>query len=107
MREVKIFLISVGGCPMRGYISFGEVSSFYVHFHIKNFCLIFHIHSFRFKIHAGLQVDSDFNTESKFSCSMSSFFPLLSGNSKPTKPLKRLSFYQFGAVREPSKRSSQ
>ena len=49
------------------------------------------IHIFRFKTDAGLQVDTDFNTESKFSFSSSSFFSLLSGHSKPTKPMKLLS----------------
>ena len=36
--------------------------------------LIFNIRIYRFKTDAGLQVDIDFNTESKFSFSRSSFF---------------------------------
>ena len=36
--------------------------------------LIFNIYIFRFKMEAGLRVDTDFNTESKFSCSSSNFF---------------------------------
>ena len=36
--------------------------------------LIFNIHIFRFKIDAWLQVDIDFNTESKFSCLRAVFF---------------------------------
>ena len=62
------------------YISFGEVSSLCVYFSYfemqdleisKIFtcgALIFNIHIFRFKIHAVLQVDIEFNFESKFSC---------------------------------------
>ena len=42
---------------------------------------------------AGFQVDIDFNTESKFSCSRSSFFSTLSGPSKPAKPIKLLSCF--------------
>ena len=53
--------------------------------------LIFNIHIFRFNMDAGLQVDIYFNTESKFYCSCSCFFSLLSGHSKPTKPMKLLS----------------
>ena len=91
--EVEIFLISGWCYPMRkGYISWGEVSSFSVHFLIfkckiskfqKIFAsgtLIFNIHIFRFKTDAGLQVDIDFNTESKFSFSKSSFYSSLSGH---------------------------
>ena len=55
--------------------------------------LIFNIHIFRFKMDAGLHLDIDFNTESKFSCSRSSFFLPLSGPSKPTKPMTLLSFF--------------
>ena len=73
------------------------------HFEIQDFknskilvcgTLIFNIHIsiFRFKIHVGLQVDIDFNTKSKISCWRSSFFWPLSGHSKPTKPMKLLSF---------------
>ena len=36
--------------------------------------LIFNIYIFRFKMDAGLRVDTDFNTESKFSCLSSNFF---------------------------------
>ena len=43
--------------------------------------LIFNIHIFKFKIHAGLQVDIDFNSESEFFCSRSSFISHLSGHS--------------------------
>ena len=52
--------------------------------------LIFNIHISRLKMIAGLQVYIDFNTESKFSFSRSSFFSPLSGHSKRTKPLKTL-----------------
>ena len=52
---------------------------------------IFPVFTFSDLRHAGLQVDTDFNTESKFSFSSSSFFSLLSGHSKPTKPMKLLS----------------
>ena len=49
---------------------------------LKNFVcstVSFNILIFRFKIDAGLQVDIDFNTESKFSFSRSSVFSPLSG----------------------------
>ena len=86
-----------------GYISLGESGSFspFTHFEMldlkisKNFAcgtFISNIHIFRFTTDAGLQVDTDFNTESKFSFLRSSFFSPLSGNSKPTKPMKLLSF---------------
>ena len=96
--EVKIFLIS-GGLPYergRG-ISLGEVSSFYVHFPILK-CKDskiekFNIHIFIFKIHARFQIGKDYNTESKFSCSRNSLFSPVSGYSKPTKPIKLLSFW--------------
>ena len=103
--EVKIFLTSGGSSPMRGrYISQRKVSSFFVNFlilkckiskiqNIFAYCaLIFNIHIFRFKADVELQVDIDFNTESKFSCSRSIFFSPLSGHSKPNKPMKLLSF---------------
>ena len=60
--------------------------------------LIFNIHIFRFKIHAGLQVNIDFSTESIFSCSRSSFFSPLSVHLKPTKPMKMLSFLSIWCV---------
>ena len=69
--------------------------------------LIFNIHIFRFKTDTGLQVDIDFNTESKLSFSRSSFFSCLTWHSKPTKLTKLLSFYPFGGFRGPSKPSSQ
>ena len=53
--------------------------------------LIFNIHIFGFRANAGLQGDIDLNTESK-SFSSRSFFPILSGRSIPTKPMKLLSF---------------
>ena len=68
--------------------------------------LIFNIHISRFKIHAELQVDIDFDTESKLSCSRSSFFSPLSGHSKPTKPMKLFSFLS-SVFRGPSKLSRQ
>ena len=61
---------------------------------------IFNIHIFRFRMHARLQVDIDFNTESKFSFSRSGFFSPLGGHSKVTKPVKLL-FYPIGAFRGP------
>ena len=95
----KYFWFQGGG----GYISSGESGSFspFTHFEMldlkisKNFAcgtFISNIHIFRFTTDAGLQVDTDFNTESKFSFLRSSFFSPLSGNSKPTKPMKLLSF---------------
>ena len=77
---------------MRGVCFVGGGRSFSVHFLIlkckiskiqKNFAsgtLIFNIHVFRFKRDGGLQVDIDFNTESNFSFSRSSFFSRLSGH---------------------------
>ena len=69
------------------------------HFEMQHFkknlacgTLIFNFNIFRFKTNAGLQVDIDFNNESKFYFSRSSFFSPLSGHSKPTKPMKLLSF---------------
>ena len=62
--------------------------------------LNFNIHIFRFTMDAGLQVDIDFNTESKFSFPRSSFFSPLSGHSKPIN-------YPFGWFRGPPKPSSQ
>ena len=74
MHPRDIFDIT-GVYPMKGggYISLGEVSSFCVHFPILKrtiskiilVCgvLIFNIYIFRIKIHPGLQVDIDFNTE--------------------------------------------
>ena len=52
--------------------------------------LISNILIFRFMMDAGPQVDIDFNT--KFSCLSSCFFSPLTGHSKPTKPMKLLSF---------------
>ena len=116
--EFKIFLIS--GRKRGGGVLFLRVKS--VHFlsifsfwnaqDFKNSklfvcsALIFNIPIFRFKMDAGLQVDFEFNTKSKFFCSRSSFFSLLSGHSKPTKPM-RLLFYPFGRFRGRSKPSSQ
>ena len=48
--------------------------------------LLFNIHIFRFKLDAGLQVDIDFNTESKFSCSRNSLFLPLSSVSPQNQP---------------------
>ena len=48
---------------------------------------------FKFKTDARLQVDIKFNTEYKFPFSRSSLFSPLSGQSKPTKPMKLLSFF--------------
>ena len=69
--------------------------------------LICNIHIFRFNTDTGAQVDIDFNTESKLSFSRNSFFSLLTWHSKPTKPMKLLSFYSFGGFRGPSRTSSQ
>ena len=55
--------------------------------------LVFNLHIFRFKTDAELQVNIDFNTESKFFCSRSSLFSPLSGQSNSTKPMKLLSFF--------------
>ena len=94
----------MGGCPIRGLCFFGGgplILCPFSHIEMQHFknseifasdALIFNIHIFRFKVHAGLQVDIDFNTESKFSCSRSSFFLPLSGHAKPAKPMKLLSF---------------
>ena len=73
-----------------GYISLGESGSFspFTHFEMldlkisKNFAcgtFISNIHIFRFTTDAGLQVDTDFNTESKFS-----FFGGFRGPRKPS-----------------------
>ena len=104
---------------MRGRdISLGEVSSFYVHFPILKWdfkvskmfacaaCIV-KIHIFRFRMHARLQVDIDFNTESKFSFSRTGFFSPLRGHSKVIKPVKLLFFYPIGAFRGPPKPPSQ
>ena len=114
-----------GGCLMRvGYISKGKVSLFSSIFpfwnarfqKFKNFCLqgphfqYSHFHIFRFKMDARLQVDIDYNTESKFSwfsCSSRSFFSPVCGPSKPTKSMKQFFFYPFGGFRGPFKPSSQ
>ena len=84
--EVKIFLISGElSCEEGGYISLWRSvhsPSLFSFWNAKpqklkkNACgaLIFNIHIFRFKTDAGLQVDIDFNIESKFSFSRSSFF---------------------------------
>ena len=114
--EVEIFLISRGR-EGEGVVLWGREGIYLIyffkgdqfilltfsHFEIQDFknskilvcgTLIFNIHIsiFRFKIHVGLQVDFDFNTKSKISCWRSSFFWPLSGHSKPTKPMKLLSF---------------
>ena len=68
---------------------------------------IFNIHIFRFNTDTGLQVDIDFNTESKLSFSRNSFFSLLTWHSRPTEPMKLFSFYSFGGFRGPSRPSSQ
>ena len=73
-----------------GYISLGKSGSFspFTHFEMldlkisKNFAcgtFISNIHIFRFTTDAGLQVDTDFNTESKFS-----FFGGFRGPRKPS-----------------------
>ena len=110
-----------GGCPIRGW-------GLYVIFHrgrsIHSSCILSFWNAsfqkfksflfaapsfsiFRFKTDTGLQVDIDFNTESKLSFSRSSFFSCLTWHSKPTKLMKLLSFYPFGGFRGPSKPSSQ
>ena len=77
---VKVFLISVGGWPMRNLYFFwgGQfIVRVFSYFGMQDLeiskiftcgALIFNIHIFRFKIHAVLQVDIEFNFESKFSC---------------------------------------
>ena len=76
------FLISGGG---RLYFLGGGqfILRLFSRFEMQNFrnsklfacsALIFNIYIFRFKMDAGLRVDTDFNTESKFSCSSSNFF---------------------------------
>ena len=91
--EVKIFLISGRGLPYEGggvyFVRGGQfILHSFSHFemqdfkNLKNFVcstVSFNILIFRFKIDAGLQVDIDFNTESKFSFSRSSVFSPLSG----------------------------
>ena len=108
----------MGGCPIRGLCFFGGgplILCPFSHTEMQYFknseifacdALIFNIYIFRFKIHAELQVDIDFNTESKFSCSRSSFFSPLSGHSKQTKPMKLHSFLSICAFRGPSKPSN-
>ena len=99
-------------CSMRGrglYFFGGTqfILRLFSHFEMQDFknsksfacALIFNIHIFRFKIHAGIQVDIDFNTESKSPCSKSSFFSPLSGHSKPNKPMKVLSFLSIWCVK--------
>ena len=77
--SVKIFLISVGGWPMRLYFFGGGqfIVRPFSHFGMQDLKIlkiftcgarIFNIHIFRFKVHAELQVDIEFNFESKFSC---------------------------------------
>ena len=108
----KYFWFQGGGVVLWGGIilCMGEVSSYSVHFLILKCkiskieiffacgALIFNIHIFRFKTDAGLQVGIDFITESKFSFSRSSFSSPLSGHSKPTKPMKLLSFLSIWLV---------
>ena len=98
-----------GGCSLRSVMVyfFGEgqfVLCPFSHFEIQDLkiseilscgTLIFNIHIFRFKIHAGLLVVNDFYIESKFSCLRNSFFWPCSGHSKPTKPMKLLSFFIY------------
>ena len=76
MRGVKFIL-----CPFSHF----EMQEFKNSKHFACSVLIFNIHIFRLKVDAGLQVDIDFNTESEFSRSRSSFFSPLSDHSKPTK----------------------
>ena len=45
--------------------------------------LIFNIHIFRLEIHAGFQVDIDFNTESNFFFCAVSFHPLVVTQNQP------------------------
>ena len=114
MGEVKIFLISGGkklSCEGEGYFFRGGqfILRSFSHFEMQDFkgskifacgAFIFNIHIFRFRMHARLQVDIDFNIESKFSFSRSGFFSPLGGHSKVTKPVKLL-FYPIGAFRGP------
>ena len=66
----------------------------FFHFEMKDFknskifacALISNIHIFKFKMDAEVQVDIDFNSESKFFCLRSTFFSPLSEPLKPTKP---------------------
>ena len=94
---------------MRGGVYFFGGGQFilhpFSHFEMQDFknsktlgALIFTIHIFKFKMGAGLQVDIDFNTESKFSCPRSSFFSPFSGHSKPTKLMKLLSFLYIWCI---------
>ena len=91
------------GVALWGYITQRKVSLFSICFPIlkckisktqlfTSSALIFNIHIFRFKMDAGLQVYIYFNTEFEFSCLRSSFFSTLNRHSKPTKPMKLLSF---------------
>ena len=56
------------------------------------------IHIFRFKTDAGLQVDTDFNTESKFSFSSSSFFSLLVGTQNQPNPWNCFLLHSFAGL---------
>ena len=110
LREVKIFLMSVVGLSYEGvgeggYIYLAEVSSFYVHFPILK-CKILKIQSFllsphfqytyfHIKIYAALQVDIEFNTESKFSCPRSSFSSPSVGTQKQPSQWNCFLFYPF------------
>ena len=66
---------------------------------------IFNIHIFRFKTGARVQVDIDFDTESKFSRSIF-FSPLVDTKNQP-KPQNFFLFYPLGGFRGPSKPFSQ
>ena len=80
------------GCPMRGVHFVGQfILHPFSHFEMQD-SKIQTFHTFRSKADAGLQVDIDFNIESKFYFSRSSFFSPLSGHYKPIKPIKLLSF---------------
>ena len=79
----------------------------HIHFHFQYslpFSLSFSIFTFifNFKVDAGLQRNIDLNSESKFSCSRSSFLSSLREPSKPTKPMKLL-FYPLVGFKGPSK----
>ena len=99
-----------GGGPRRGIYFFGGCQFIlhpFSHFEIQDFkipkllaccVLIFNINIFRFKIHAGLQEDIVFNTESKFSCSRGNFISPFSGHSKRTRPMKLHSFLYIWRV---------
>ena len=84
MRGVKFIL-----CPFSHF----EMQEFKNSKHFACSALIFNIHIFGLMVDAGVQVDIDFNTEAKFSCSRSSFFSPLSDHSKPTKTHETAVFF--------------